>query len=315
MILRKLGHYTSIIILGWMVWLTPSHSAEIRCATVWSVQGLQNAPPQKIEQMYQRRFPSGRRPIPGTTCVAGVLSGAIVQGDEERFVRFYRANHPFLDNFLLISPGGNVDAAINIGRLFRKYLIEALAPVLVSPGVQGRPWGDASGQIVEWCNSQDCICASACALIWFGAIDREGLVGLHRPSTDDPAFKALSPADASISYRRILGSITAYLEEMEVPKPMMDAMVSTSSSEIRWVDGDKIGLKRPPSIAEWEDASCGSFTREEWDAYSALAVKQVDRKSSPQEQMFLKVLADKLDKHNSCISLLLSAQRDRLASP
>jgi hypothetical protein len=298
-----------------MVWLTPSHSAEIRCATVWSVQGLQNASSQNIEQMYQRRFPSGRRPIPGTTCVAGVLSGAIVQGDEERFVRFYRANHPFLDNFLLISPGGNVDAAINIGRLFRKYLIEALAPVLVSPGVQGRPWGDASGQIVEWCNSQDCICASACALIWFGAIDREGLVGLHRPSTDDPAFKALSPADASISYRRILGSITAYLEEMEVPKPMMDAMVSTSSSEIRWVDGDKIGLKRPPSIAEWEDASCGSFTREEWDAYSALAVKQVDRKSSPQEQMFLKVLADKLDKHNSCISLLLSAQRDRLASP
>ena len=101
-----------------------------------------------------------------------------------------------------------------------------------------------------------------------------------------------------------------------MPKPMMDAMVSTSSSEIRWVDSDKDRfLKRPPSIAEWEDAWCGSFTREEWDAYSALAVKQVDRRLSPQEQMFLKLLADKLDKHNSCISLLLSAQRDRLASP
>jgi hypothetical protein len=96
---------------------------------------------------------------------------------------------------------------------------------------------------------------------------------------------------------------------------MIDAMVSTSSSEMRWVDGDKIiGLKRPPSIAEREDASCGSFTSKEWDAYSALAVKQIDRRS-PQEQMFLKLLAEKLDKHNGCISSLLSAQRDRLVSP
>jgi hypothetical protein len=241
------------------------------------------------------------------------LSGTIVKGDDEKLVRFYRANHPFLENFLLISPGGNVDAAINIGRLFRKYLIEAFGPVESSPGVQQRPWMDANGQIVNWCTGQECICASACALMWFGAVDREGLVGLHRPSTDDPAFKALSPAEASSSYRGILGSITGYLDEMEVPKPMIDAMVSTGSSEIRWVDSDKDRfLKRPPSIAEWEDASCGSFTDEEWDAWSALAVKTT---RSSQEQLFLKVLADKLNKNGQCRSLLLSAQRERLASP
>ncbi len=312
MILRKLGRYTSIIILGWMVWLTPGHSAEIRCATVWSVQGLQNASPQQIEQMYQRRFPSGRRPVSGTSCVTGVLSGPIVQGDDQRLVRFYRANHPFLDHFLLISPGGNVDAAINIGRLFRKYLIEALAPVEFSPGVMERPWGNANGQIVNWCSGQECICASACALIWFGAVEREGEVGLHRPTTEDPAFKALSPADASSIYRRILGSMTAYLDEMEVPKPMIDAMVSTSSSELRWVDSDTAGLRRPPSIAEWEDASCGSFTSEERSAYYKLAVK-TDRSS--QEQLFLKILAEKLEKDGTCRLSLLSTQRDRLASP
>ena len=105
MIFRKLGRYTSIIFLGCMVWPTPSHSAEIRCATVWWVQGLQDATPQKIEEMYQRRFPSGRRPIPGTSCVTGVLSGPIVQGDDERLVRFYRANHPFLDHFFYFTGG------------------------------------------------------------------------------------------------------------------------------------------------------------------------------------------------------------------
>ncbi len=135
---------------------------------------------------------------------------------------------------------------------------------------------------------------------------------MHRPTTEDPAFKALSPAEASSIYRKILGSITAYLDEMEVPKPMIDEMVSTGSSEIRWIDGDTGGLRRPPSIAEWEDASCGSFTSEERSAYYKLAVKP---DKSSQEQLFLKLLAEKLQKDGTCRLSLLSAQRDRLMSP
>jgi hypothetical protein len=310
MSVRSLGRYTLIIILGWMVWPTLTYSAEIRCATVWSLQGATGKNVWK--QIYQRRFPSGRRPVLGASYFTAVLSGTIVKGDDEKVVRFYRANHPFLEIFLLISPGGNVDSAITIGGFFRKYLIEAFGPVESPPGVQERPWMDANGQIVNWCSGQGCICASACALIWFGAVEREGEVGLHRPSTEDPAFKALSPAEASAIYRRILGSINVYLDEMEVPKPMVDAMVSTASSEIRWVDSDTNGLRRPPSIAEWEDSSCGSFTSDERSAYSALAVKTT---RSSQEQLFLKMLAEKLNKNGTCRSLLLSAQRDRLASP
>jgi hypothetical protein len=238
----------AIALIAAAIAATPTHSAEIGCATVWSLHGLpKGATVQTVEEMHQRRFPSGRRPVLGTSCFTGVLRGTIVKGDDEKLVRFYRANHPFLASFLLISPGGNVDAAINIGRLFRKYLIEA------------------------------------CALIWFGAVEREGEVGLHRPSTQDPAFKALSPAEASTMYRRILGSITGYLDEMEVPRPMVDAMVGTGSSEIRWVDSDTDGLRRPPSIAEWEDASCGSFTSEERNAYYRLAVKTT--RSSQEQQL------------------------------
>jgi hypothetical protein len=301
MVFRWLGHCPVAVVLGWLLWPATTYSAEIECATVWSVQAL-----EKIEQL-RFPFPSGRRPIPETSCMAGVLRGAIAQGDDEKLVRFYRANHPFLRHFLLISPGGSVEAAINIGRVFRKYLIWAWAPVEASRGRRVRPWGNAN-----WCSGQECICASACALIWFGAVEREGEVGLHRPTTEDPAFRALSPADASSIYRKMLGRVTTYLDEMEVPKAMIDAMVDTSSSEIRWVDSDTSGLRRPPSIAEWEDASCGSFTSEERSAFYSLFVKT---NRSSQEQLFLKVLMEKLDKDGICRVSLLDAQRDRLVSP
>jgi hypothetical protein len=47
-------------------------------------------------------------------------------------------------------------------------------------------------------------------------------------------------------------------KKCRVPKPMIDSMISISSSDILWVDDFADGLGRPPSIAEWEDASCGS---------------------------------------------------------
>jgi formylglycine-generating enzyme required for sulfatase activity len=165
---------------------------------------------------------------------------------------------------------------------------------------------------VDWCEGQDCICASACALIWFGAVEREGEVGLHRPTTEDPVFRALAPAEAASIYRKILGSVTAYLDDMEVPKPMVDVMVSTSSSEIRWIDSDTDGLRRPPSIAEWEDASCGSFTSEERSAFYKLAVK-TNRGS--QEQLLVKMLQEKLENDGGCRASSLDAQRGRVPSP
>jgi hypothetical protein len=46
-------------------------------------------------------------------------------------------------------------------------------------------------------------------LIWFGAPDRSGNIGLHRPWTD--AFESLTPAHASIRYKRYLEIVHRYL--------------------------------------------------------------------------------------------------------
>jgi hypothetical protein len=156
-------------------------------------------------------------------------------------------------NFILVSPGGDVDEALKIGRLFRKHLLFANAPQRKS---DGSIWIYELDRTAP-CRGQNCTCASACALIWFGAVERAGIVGLHRPYIDDPMFAGLPPAEASIRYRQLLDSVVSYLNEMEVPKSIIESMTATSSGDIRWVDSIDEGLTWPASIAEWVGASCG----------------------------------------------------------
>jgi hypothetical protein len=158
-------------------------------------------------------------------------------GDYKIFESFLRKSWPTLTMIKLISNGGSAYEAIKIGRLIRRYLITTYVPRV-------------------GCGSTGCVCASACALIWFGGIERLGVVGLHRPRIDNPDFASQSPEEATRLYRSVLYDITSYLEEMEVPRPIIEATVATSSSEIRWVDAIADHLSRPPSYAEWEDASC-----------------------------------------------------------
>ena len=222
MMRRTIAPFICMILGGVSV---PSHAAEISCAGA---------------------TPRG--------CFIALLSGQISKGDYEKTVTFLRASYSSLGAFGLVSPGGDVDEALQIGRLFRKYSISTVAALQL---------GDGSSVLnltgTPECLGHDCgTCASACALIWFGGVDRMGTVGLHRPRINDPMFRRLSPADASNVYRQVVGRIAAYLDEMEVPRPIIELMITTGSDEIRRVDFMNDGSDRPPSIAEWEDLSCGS---------------------------------------------------------
>jgi hypothetical protein len=180
---------------------------------------------------------SGRDvPLKGQ-CIMTQLSGPIIAGDYEKVRKLIQNGWPEMLMINLHSLGGSVIEGMKIGRMLRKYLIAAE----VSPA---------------GCDSNECDCASACALIWFGAVQRMGRVGLHRPRIGDPDFANSPPEEATRQYRRVLSEIENYLIEMEVPRPIVDTMLATSSSEIHWVDAVTEGLSRPPSYAEWEDASC-----------------------------------------------------------
>jgi hypothetical protein len=233
---------------------TPAQTAQVSCLQ-YSEHAGSLTPEQEAALA---PFGSGWESV---ACVEGLLHGPIAAGDFEKVVSLLRASHPWLVGFSLISPGGSVDEAMRIGRLFRQYTIKAYAPLRLFDGRFELPGPHGRGLLCV--GGSECICASACAIIWFGAVGRGGAVGLHRPHIDDPAFRAVRPAEASVAYRRMLDSVRKYLDEMEVPKQMIESMVATGSAEIRWADAEEDNVTRPPSIAEWEDASCGSFTDQE----------------------------------------------------
>jgi hypothetical protein len=219
------------------------------------------------------------------TCSLAVLRGKIVEGDYAR-ARTMVAKGAI--TFDLISPGGDVDEAIKIGRLFRKYLITTASNYFHETGNLFQSFGCRS--------AAECVCASACALIWFGGVERTGSIGLHRPYLNDPRFRQMPAAEATSVYRRILKDVAAYAAEMEIPQSIVEAMVGTSSGDMRWVDHyDRSGIDRPPSIAEWVDATCGRRsqlmemmkTGKHVDNSRAMALQKSDRdKMFCQDQLF-----------------------------
>jgi hypothetical protein len=295
----------AVITLSLAAWaFTPANTAEIRCDAGKFGHFVQPKDPA----LYGRLWPSGVRPT-DATCASGLILGPIEQGDYEKVRLFYRQNHPFLHSFTLASPGGDVAEALKIGELFRKYLIIVFAPVRITS-----PDGREKFVLPDEpkCTAGKCLCASACALIWFGAVDHWGTVGLHRPHTDDPYFKNLDPTAAADFYRRVIDSIRQYLDEMEVPKSMIEAMVATGSADIKWVTVAD-DLSRPPSLAEWEDASCRTLSDDERNLLSRLNDKRAVLNQKLQK------LRDKLQnkqaKRLNCRIELLASRRDKLPPP
>lgn len=239
-------------------------------------------------------------------CSTGILQGVIEEGDYEKVKYLLHQNYPFLKAFVLISPGGSVDEAIRIGKLFRKYL------TTVHTQIRG---GEERFGPIPACKGQDCSCASACALIWFGAVSRTGTVGLHRPRIDDPQFKDLPPDEASKNYRAVLSRIADYMFQMEAPQPMVDAMVATGSADIHWVGSTSDRLDEPPSFTEWVSASCGSVGESEHQKYMELYIKNIRERLTETESPLLEMISEKIDQHAKCQMRLVFAAIERLGSP
>ena len=104
------------------------------------------------------------------------------------------------------SPGGQLFAALEIGRLLRREM----APVRMGRGA---------------------VCISACVFVLMGAVERElaagARIGLHRPSLGDPGRDRLVPAMSE--------ELARYAEEMGVSRRIVDDMLAIPSSRVRFV--------------------------------------------------------------------------------
>lgn len=106
------------------------------------------------------------------------------------------------------SPGGDIDAAMRIGRLLRNAHATAIA-------IESRP------------------CVSACVLAFAGAVSRAasaGSIGVHSVwrSGGDASVDA-----SAVAYENVRLRIVDYLNEMRIPVRLLDLMYSASPSEMR----------------------------------------------------------------------------------
>jgi hypothetical protein len=217
-----------------------------------------------------------------------------------------------------------VQEAIKIGSLFRQYLIEVEGPMGNSKIGFALPLGTFKHRCSEGLETGrrvfhlDCGCASACALIWFGAVRRSGVIGLHRPKIVSPEYRALPPDKATEVYSQAVRDVVRYLEKMETPKPMIDAMVGTSSASVRWVTADN-ELQRAPSFAEWVDASCKPLSDEERRTMKIIGSKINILKSKsalPENERTLwdGLVATEIE-HDDCELILRDSNREKLPKP
>ncbi len=149
------------------------------------------------------------------------LVGTIENDDsiELLFALASRTNLP--RRLVLRSPGGSVSEALKIGRMIRKYRLVVGAP--------SHPFGDFICNLEDDVSGGNCTCASACALVWFGGVYRQGSVGVHRSFIVDENL-SFTEYENGLEGSRM--RISSFLSEMRIPKWVEDKMFETSSEDI-----------------------------------------------------------------------------------
>jgi hypothetical protein len=155
---------------------------------------------------------------------------------------------------VLASSGGDVGAAIKIGRQIRTVHATTDAP---------RRFGGQVGYCTTskgLLEDKNCVCASACFFIWAAGSKRGGdSIYIHRPYFDNksggrPLEKT---AEAYLSMARI---VQTYLREVDIPVAIIDRVFSTSSTEQSLLSPSELDqLWKAPYFDEYVIGKCGAF--------------------------------------------------------
>lgn len=268
--------FTLSFIIAVSIFSGAIQSAEVSCVLSYD--------PPKPTPSTSPKTPKGASPTQ-ERCLNGYINGPISDGTYEKVVSFYRPHHGNLYRFYINSSSGNAEEAMKIGRFFRKYMIGIKTPAGFG-ALEGRRISanymlleaktNLHGASEYLCRGDKCSCSGVCALIWFGAVDREGAVGLHRPPHYDPIAARADPDVVSANYRSLMKNVEQYLEDMETPKSAIESIIQRSLADTYWLQPQFID--RPPSIVEWSARICGRETQEERDLSFKLFSKRAAEK-------------------------------------
>ena len=233
------------------------------------------------------------------------LEGEIVPGDADKLRNFLRSNWEKVGfgNVWLHSKGGDVVEAMKIGRFIRKLRLRT------STGNYNHFTGERTCY-VKLAKPDNCICASACFLVFSGGAYWTGSnFALHRPFIAMSAAAALSDIQREDSQKAGMLIVRKYLEEMEVPTFYIDKIMAHNSQQAYFVTFDDVHNEShrlsgyPPSIEEITLTGCKTdkgFTKEQFDVWASL-LKKGERRTPEENRLFNK-LQDLDDKRQSGIA-------------
>ena len=237
----------------------------------------------------------------GSTYIS--ILGPIEYGDEVKFknelLRLAKTGVR-VSGVHVYTPGGSVYSAIKIGRYIRKiHLFGTWAPVEYLPfpfNMNTEYWTDYLQSNHCWSHDkrgeyvmtqlnrvtrrgdQNCICASACFLIWAagagvnqqgtntedvpGAMKAKLSILIHRPYFKPEEYAHWPQKDARSRYEATQRFVEEYLREMEVPDVIIRRMFSIPSNQLSPLTREEIATMDrrslwPPYLDELYIARCG----------------------------------------------------------
>ena len=191
--------------------------------------------------------------------------------------------------FVLNSPGGDVDEAIAIGQFAREMLAGTFVygtTVVLKNSPEAAEIHDVGGLLSKSVtevgpsseiSSEFVKCYSACVLIFYGGTNRSvspnndyrfgfkagkhyPTIGLHRPYFDQTKFATLTPRAARDQYAKLETELRDYLQEMGAPNSVAERMFSSASYELDLVPDEEFAKyfqTTEPFLEEWINSKCG----------------------------------------------------------
>jgi hypothetical protein len=180
--------------------------------------------------------------------------GPITKRTPEDFKAFTKQYHDVLPEHpptvtglvLLDSPGGNLYAGLQLGRLFREGNFATMVGTTVFP--EGSSAGHAEPR------QDPGICASACAYAFLGGsvrLTRTSALGFHQFSFALPKDSAISTADEVSEAQATVGVLVLYLKTMGIDPEVLALASETAPSTISAPDAATMRRLKITTL-DWE---------------------------------------------------------------
>ena len=169
-----------------------------------------------------------KREAETTACAFTVKLRGVIDGSRLQLVRHAlqrrdtvrHALHRDVDFHVDVdSPGGEIFATLEIGRLMRAEG----ASIAVGPGAS---------------------CLSACVFLLMGAIERtisgDARVGIHRPSLRAPQAGGPRPASEDTIVAAMSEQLVLYAQQMHVPRTIIDALMLVPPDRVKLLSASEL---------------------------------------------------------------------------